>query len=181
MSAIAVRSTFVTTLAWIFIGLSAFACLITLAQNLMLQALLEPAMAQLDPPPGIPAPFAWMTAHMAWFFRAALAASAATLTASIGLLLRWNWARRLFIALLALAILSQIGGLAFQWWMFDNAGDLMASAKAPDDFTQGMQVMLAVIRIVGAALAVALAGLSGWLIIRLRRPAVREEFGARRG
>jgi hypothetical protein len=181
MSAPPVRSTFVTVLAWIFIGIAGFACLISLLQNIMLELVFQPALAQAAtqaPPADMPAPFAFLTAHIAWFFRAFLLLALFMLTAAIGLLRRKNWARQLFIALMAFAIVYQLGGLAVQWWVFHTMQDVMVSPpNAPADFARGMATMMTVMRVFGVLLALGLSSLSGWLIYRLRLPAVRQEFG----
>ncbi len=182
MSLSVIRSTFVTVLAWIFIGLSGFGSFIAILQNLMVQLLLAPTMAHMGPPPdaGMPAPFACMTLHMAWFFRAFLLLNLLTLGASIGLLRRRHWGRLLFIALLVLGIVYQIGGLVLQWWMVGGMHEAVAPAGAPREVLQGMQVFMTVMRVFSVVTALGLSGLFGWLIARLCRPAVREEFAAGR-
>lgn len=180
MSAPPVRSTFVTVLAWIFIGLAGFASLIGVMQNLMLELVFQPELNQAmahAPPTDMPAPFAFMTAHMAWFFRGVLLLSLLMLAAAIGLLLRKNWARLLFIGLMVFAIVYQLGGLVAQWWMFQSMHKLMLPPNAPADFARGMATMLTIMRVFGLLLAAGLCGLFGWLIYKLRKLEVRQEFG----
>lgn len=176
-----VRSTFVTVLAWIFISLAGFVTLIGILQNILLQLVFEPAMAQAHLPPTdapLPAASAWMLDHIAWFFRLVLLVSATLLIASIGLLLRRNWARRLFIAMLVLGIAYQAFGVIMQWWMFGSMTDAMfAPPNAPADVARGMQAMLLVVRVFGVLFAVAIGALCVWLIYRLKRPSVLVEFG----
>lgn len=179
MNTPSVRSTFVTVVAWVFIGLAGFASLIAVLQNIMVELVFLPAMHQAaTPAPVLPGPFGWFSNHFAWFFRAFLLLALMTLTAAIGLLLRKNWARRLFIGLLVFAIIYQLFGLAVQWWMADFMHEAMATPPdAPKDFEQGMRIMLVAMRVFGALLAVGISTLFAWLIYRLRRPAVLEEFG----
>lgn len=174
-----VRSTFVSVLAWIFIGLAGFATLIGILQNIMLQLVFLPAMAQASAQTAtMPPPFDWMFAHLIWFFRGVLLMAATMLTASIGLLLRKNWGRLLFIAMLVVTILYQLGGLVVQWWVVGTMADAMQMAPhAPDDFSHGMQAMLTVMRVFGVLLALGIGALCGWLIHRLSRPATLIEFG----
>lgn len=173
-----VRSTFVTVVAWVFIGLAGFASLIAVLQNIMVELAFLPAMhPAATPAPGLPAPFGWFSNHFAWFFRAFLLLDLMTLTAAIGLLLRKNWARRLFIGLLVFGILYQLFGVAAQWWLADFTHETMATPPdAPRDFEQGMRIMLVAMRVFGALLALSISTLFAWLIHRLRRPAVLEEF-----
>lgn len=181
MSAALARSTFVTVLAWVFIGLAGFTSLIALMQNLMLELVFQPSLthAAAIPPPahGMPLPFNWIISHFAWFFRGFLLLSLLTLTAAIGLLLRKNWARLLFMALMGVGIVYQLGGLVWQWWIFKPMSEAMALPPgAPANFEQGMHTMLIVMRIFGAVMACALTALFAWIIHSLRKPAIRQEF-----
>lgn len=168
-----IRSTFVTVLAWIFIGLAGMGSLIGVLQNIMLQIVFLPSMDQAmaghPPPPDMPPAFGWMTLHITWFFRGFLLLSLLWLAGAIGLLLRKEWARRLFIGLLVFGIAYQLAGMAFQWWMMDSMREQMLQMppKAPDDFAAGMDAMLTVMRIFGVLLAVGLSLLFGWLVKRL--------------
>lgn len=182
MNAPTIRSSFVTVLAWIFIMLSGLTSFIGILQNVMIQALFLPVMQQQAlhgfTPTGMSAPLAWMPTLMPWFFRAFLLLSLVTLTAAIGLLHRKNWARKLFIGLLALGIAYQLGGVAVQWWMFGHMGDMVAQMPgAPPRVDAVMQGMLTVMRVFGLMMALAFSGLFAWLILRLRRADVRAEFG----
>ncbi|MBD8874183.1 hypothetical protein [Rhodanobacter sp. DHB23] len=173
------RSTFVTVLAWVFIGLAGFATLIALLQNLMLQLLFLPEM-QAHPmppqPPGLPAPTQWMFGHMAWFFRGFLLVSSATLVASIGLLLRHEWARRLFIGLMGFAIAYQLFGLAWQWWFMGSMDAFTRAAGMPADAGAVMHGFMRVAQVFGTLMALVFCVLFGWIIRRLCSAQVRDEF-----
>lgn len=173
------RSNFVTVLAWIFIGMAGFATLISLLQNLMLQWLFLPTM-QAHPmqplPPDMPAPMQWMFGHMAWFFRAFLLASSAMLIAAIGLLRRHEWARRLFIALMGLAIAYHLLGLAWQWWFMGSMDTFMHAPGMPADADAIMHGFMRVMQVFTTLMALVFCVLFGWIIHRLHSPRVRDEF-----
>ena len=98
------RSGFVTALAWLFIVLGGFATLMGLLQNLMINLLLPIAVREegaKDPPWAA----AFMFDYIHLIFLGFLAVSALTLAAAIGLLLRRNWARLVFIGLMGFGIL----------------------------------------------------------------------------
>lgn len=179
MNALPQRSTLVTVVAWVFIGLAGFATFIAILQNIMFEMVFAPALQQATAStPSMPAPVEWMSHHIAWVFRAFLLLALATLTSAIGLLLRKNWARLLFIGLLALAVLYQFFGLVVQWWMGDFMQEAMAiPPHAPQDFERSMQAVFMVMRVFGMLLALGLSTLFAWLIYRLSRPAVIAEFG----
>jgi hypothetical protein len=181
-----VRSTFVTVLAWIFIGITGFASLIALMQNLMVQLIFVPLMQQQhvhmsqNLPPGMPVQMGWMFDHIFWIFRIFLMLSLAVLIASIGLLLRKEWARKLFIGLLAFGIFYQIAGLFFQWWYMSAVFDHFPLPPNPKpDEAQVMQVMqgfMIVIRVFSALMAVGIGILFGWIIKKLVSAPIRQEF-----
>ncbi|MCA9657379.1 MAG: hypothetical protein KC486_03475 [Myxococcales bacterium] len=154
------RSTFVTVVAWIFIVFSGMATLISALQNLLLQG---GALARGDGPGFGP------DASVTLIFAAFFVGSAVTLAASIGLLRRRAWARPLFIAMLVLFIVAQLGGLALQYATLAAFEDV----AAPDDFTR----MVAMIQVFSLIFAVALCGGFVWIIRRLLDPEVRAEFG----
>ena len=175
------RSTFVTVLAWVFIGLAGFATLISALQNLMLQWLFLPMMqqaqaAQAPLPPDLPAPMHWMFRHFAWFFRAFLLISATTLIASIGLLRRHEWARRLFVGLMGFAIAYQLLGLVWQWWFMGSMPGFMQASGAPADMDAVMHGFIRAMQVFSTLMALGFCVLFGWIIRRLRSTPVRDEF-----
>lgn len=176
-----IRSNFVTVVAIVFIALAGFATLIALLQNLMFQLLFEPMlqrqMATQPLPAGLPPAAAWVFGHMIWFFRAFLLLSAITLAAAIGLLRRHDWARRLFIALLALGIACQLPGIGLQWWWVGSVQHLMLPPNAPAHFADDMRGFMLAMRIFSALFAIVLCVLFGWIIRRLCSAPVRAEFG----
>lgn len=177
-----IRSSFVSVLGWIFVCLAGFGTLIGLLQNLMLQLVFLPAMQQqmaAQPlPPNMPAPMGWMFGHMIWFFRVFLLLSLTTLVAAIGLLLRRNWARRLFIGLMGFAIAYQLLGLVFQWWFMGSIRQLMPlPPDTPDHLADGMRGFVQAMQVFGTLMALGFSVLFGWIIRRLRSPPVRHKFG----
>lgn len=171
------RSTFVTVVAWIFIALSGFATIISVLQNIMIQTMfaspeLEKAMAA-PVPPDTPAFAAFLMHNIPLFFAAFLVVSAVTLAASIGLLLRKNWARVTFMGIMALGIVWSVGGLVMQFAMFSQMQDMAAAAPpgAPD-----MGAFFTAIAVVSVLFALGFSALHAWIIYRLRSPEIAAEF-----
>lgn len=171
------QSTFVTVVAWIFIALSGFGTVISILQNIMVQTMFRnPEMSQgmQALPPGAPPFAAFMATHPQWFFLGFLLVSAIMLASSIGLLKRRNWARLSFIGLLSLAILWQVGSLAFQFSMFSSMREQFSASAVhggPD-----MAPFFIAIAVVSVLFAVGFSVLFGWIIKRLLSPAVVAEF-----
>lgn len=176
------RSTFVTVLAWIFIALSAFGTLIAILQSVMLATMFaEPDVARAfagPMPPEMPAPLGLLMRHLPLFFVAFLLVSVATLVASIGLLRRWNWARLLFVGLLALGILWNVGGLVVNWSVIGAVQDTIGAPTTPG--APDPRSFLVAMLVASVLLTLAFAALFGWIIKRLLSPSIAAEFRRRR-
>ena len=176
MNTAVTRSTFVTVLAWIFIGLSAFGALIGVLQVVMLFTLLADSpfneLSVASPPEGIPAPAMFLMSHFKALFCLILAINVATLVISIGLLRRKNWARLAFSGLMGLGILQAVAGLAFQVWMFSAMKDMFE--VAPD--APNMEPFLIVIGCFSALFAAGFVWLYAWIIKRLMSKPIAAEF-----
>ncbi|HEY1142256.1 MAG TPA: hypothetical protein VGE88_18935 [Lysobacter sp.] len=170
------RSTFVTVVAWIFIALSGFGTLIGILQSAMVLTVFNtPEVAQAmnaPPPPGTP-PFAiFMMKYMVALFVFMLSLNAVTLVSSIGLLLRRNWARLLFIGLMIVGIVWNVAGLALQFFMFSSMREQLAAIPdAPD-----MGPLFVAIAVVSIVITLAFSVLFGWIARRLMSPDVVAEF-----
>jgi hypothetical protein len=172
------RSNFVTVTAWIFIGLSTFSTLISVLQNIMITVMFS-AQGGFPPPEAqqhMPPLFAFLFSHMRLYFLAFLVVSAATLLASIGLLMRRNWARIAFIGILALGIVWNIGGLVLQQWLASSMLEINREMRPPAEFEAVMRGMMIAIRIFSALFAIGLSVLFGWMIRQLRSTAIAAEF-----
>ena len=174
------RSSFVTVLAWIFIVLAGFATFISVLQNIMVNMMfpLDQMRAARAASPGMPPMFDFMFDNIRLFFLAFLVVSATTCFSAIGLLHRRNWARLMFVGILALGIAWNLGGLVLQQVMLNSMMNFPAVAKqsVPPDFEADMKGMMIVMRIFSAVVALAFSVLFAWLIKRLLSPSVVAEF-----
>ena len=173
------QSSFVTIVAWIFIALSGFGVVVTLLQNIMVQTMF-PSVLPTPPNAGaVPPLFAFIVANFKLVILIPLVIAAACLVVSIGLLKRRNWARILFIAMLAVGILWSIVGIAIQIALASSFGAMFAGLPAPPgapDFAHGFRTMLIVMQIFGALMSIGFMILYGWIIKRLVSPAIVAEF-----
>ena len=171
------KSTFVTTLAWVFIVLSGFATLISIAQNIMIQTMfndadLSGALATSQQSPDVPAAASFMASHFKVVFASFLLLFTTTLVSSIGLLKRRNWARWIFITLMALGIVWNVLGLVLQFVMFSSIPVPPVTSQDPVPFKS----MFIVIMILSTAMAIGVSALFGWIIKRLISQPVIAEF-----
>jgi hypothetical protein len=170
------RSNFVTVTGWIFAILAGGVSAISLLQNVMFHTLFrtDPAFDALASNKEELDQFQWMMKAMPWLMGLVFVASITTLTAAIGLIRRIEWARRIFLAMLALMILWQIGGLVHALW-FMGKMDAHLDA-APADIGRAFRTMQALM--VGATIVfgVLVSSLLAWLAWRLTRPEIRAEF-----
>jgi hypothetical protein len=176
----ATRSSFVTVIAWIFIVISGFMTFISLLQNILINTVfpfdkIQIARASAPPMPPI---FDFMFDYFRIFFLAFLLVSAVKLVSAIGLLRRWNWARLVFVGILALGVVSSIGGLLLQQVMFDSMMKFPTDAgrPMPPDFEANMRGMMIAMRAFSAVFILGFAVLYAWIIKRLLSPSVAAEF-----
>jgi hypothetical protein len=178
----AAHSSFVSALAWLFIVIAGFSILISVLQNALLQEIFLPSMhqalflANIDPDDVHAAAHASFSLTV-WFFRSFLLACLITLTAAIGLLLRKEWARKIFIGLMGFAIVYQIVALVFQWWFVGPTFmHLPTQPNTPTDTLHMMHSVMTAMKIVGTLMAIGFGVLFGWIIKQLCSASIRREF-----
>ncbi|GHU29054.1 hypothetical protein AGMMS50256_13000 [Betaproteobacteria bacterium] len=172
------HSTFVTVVAWIFIVLSGFGTIIAFLQNIMVWTMFRnPEVGQaMQAPPQVSMPSAitFMLNHFDLFVLAFLLIAVFTLTSSIGLLKRKNWARLSFVGIMVLGILWNLGGLVVQFSMFSSIQREFSIESMHDG--QDMQIFFVGIAVVSVLFAVGSSVLFGWIAKRLTSSAVVAEF-----
>jgi hypothetical protein len=171
------RSLFVTATAWVFIVLGLLASGATLIQNAHVASLM-PGL-HVTAPEAAPLPFVTglLMAYLPGVLAVGLALSLATLASAVGLLLRLDWARRVFIGVLATAIVVNIAGL---WLQHELVQSVVAStltrtalpAQVLDVFGHFVTAarVMAVLVTLGACFVLA------WIIRSLMSPVIRQEF-----
>ena len=107
------KSLFVTVTAWVFIVLAALASVSALLQNAAMASFL-PGLTVVGNVQPLPLLTGLLMGYLPWVVGAGFVVSLATLACAIGLLLRLEWARRFFIALLVLTIAANVAGLWLQ-------------------------------------------------------------------
>ena len=167
------RSRFVNFIAWMFILLAAFACEWAVIQNATQSSWSALAGDQSSLP--------WLTGllmrHVTWVYSAAIALSLAMIVCAFGLLRRIEWARRVFIALLMVAIGVDLAGLwlqqEFMHLLVDSALRQATLTPSAADVFGGVVTTARVLA--GFITLVASLALVG-IIRRLMSPSVRQEF-----
>lgn len=164
------RSVFVTTVAWVFIVLAMLTVLSLVVRNASTAALLS----------GLPAPRglgALLASYLPWVLAAGLALALATMAAAVGLLLRLDWARRVFIGLLLVAIASNLAGLWLQHELVQTVvSSTLSRSPLPTPVVDVFGGFVTASRVMGAIVTLGTCGLLGWIIRRLMSAAVRQEF-----
>jgi hypothetical protein len=168
------RSLFVTAVAWVFIVLGALASLSGLVQNATVASMAPGPLAGSQPLP-------WLTGllmgYLPWVVAAGLAMSVATLTCAIGLLLRVEWARRVFIVLLGVAIAANLAGLWVQHEIVQSiVNDTLRAAPLPAAAADLFGGFVAATRAMAITVSIAACAVLAWTIVRLMSPSVRQEF-----
>jgi len=169
------RSAFVTAVAWVFIALAGFATLIAVLQNIMIGVMFPAeAMREAENVKDMPAFARFMFSHPQAIFGTFLAVSAGTLISAIGLLRRKNWARLLFIGIMALGILWNVASVALPFFIFSSMPPV--PAHTPSDFKDSFDIMWKVMTAFTVLIAVTFACLFGWIIKRLVSHEIKREF-----
>ncbi|MGL6289949.1 MAG: hypothetical protein ACRC2H_04605, partial [Silanimonas sp.] len=164
-----------TVVAWIFIALTGFGSMVGALQIVMFETVMKPMGfedAMSNVPPGMPEGIAPFFQHFDLMIYATSAMTVLTLVASIGLLKRREWARKLFIAMMVVSILWQLGSLALQIVLQSQMMQMFTiEPNAPDmgPFFIGFMVF-------AGAIALAFSALFGWIIKRLVSPPIVAEF-----
>ena len=166
------RSRFVNFVAWMFILLAAFACEWAVIQNAT-----QPWASLAVDPSTLPGLTGMLVRHAPWVFSAAIALSLAMIVCAFGLLRRVEWARRVFIALLMVAIGVDLASLwlqqEFVHLLVDPALQGQTMSQQAAELFGGM---LTAARLLAGAVTLVASFALVVIIRRLMSPAVRQEF-----
>jgi hypothetical protein len=164
------RSMFVTAVAWVFILLAIAAVLSALLRH----AAADSVLASLPAPQGVARVLA---AYLPWVMGAGAFLSIATLAAAIGLLKRLDWARRVFIGLLLVAIAANLAGLWLQHELVQTVVEsALSRTPLPAPVSDVFGGFVTASRVMGVVVTLGICGLMGWIVHRLMSAAVRQEF-----
>lgn len=175
------RSGFVTALAWSFIILAGFATVITLFQNIMITLMfpmeeMRAAMREAQKSQPMPELFVLAFESFHLLFAAALVSSVVTLVAAIGLLKRQNWARLVFIVIMAAGVAWNLAALAMPFYMSDLFPEV--PGHAPPGFHDNFKLVWNIMIGFSVVMCLVFAGLFAWVVKRLVSSDIRQEFSA---
>jgi len=173
------RSTFVTVLAWVFIVIAGFATFISTLQAVMFVFYFPTEFfheAKPLPPEFDNAPILvrLMMNYMQWFFVLMWSLTLVTLVSAIGLLLRKNWARLVFVGLMMIGIAWMLAGLVMQHWVSGQFSRPMP--HAPPGAMDEMQTFAEIMYWGMLVFSVGMAVVFGWIAKRLLSRDVAAEF-----
>ncbi len=173
------RSTFVSVVAWIFIALAGFGLLISILQNIIIGLVSSQQeftkLLEESQKGQIPEFMLFMLENLQLIVFLTLLLVILLLAASIGLLLRKNWARKTFIAYMFVSCVYMIAGSILQMlWMNEilQAQGFNTSTASRSSF---MELMTA-IQYMAVIFNIAIGMLFGWIGWKLTCPAIRQEF-----
>lgn len=170
------KSLFVTVTAWTFIVLAALASVSALLQNAAMASFL-PGLTVVGNVQPLPLLTGLLMGYLPWLVGAGLVVSLATLACAIGLLVRLEWARRIFIALLVLAIAANVGSLWLQQEVMQSlVSSTLKSSPLPPLVADVFGGFVTAARVMAVLVTVGACLLLVWIIRRLMSPAVRQEF-----
>ena len=172
------RSLFVTLTAWAFIVLATLACTLGVIEHASL-ASWKPGLQGSVQGQALPAVTGLIMAYLPWVNGVGLLVSVAMLVAAIGLLLREEWARRVFIGLMVLTIAANLAGI---WLQQEFVGSLVDAtlrrAPLPAAAVDVFGGFVTAARVMGGVVTLFVCGVFAWIIRRLMSPVVLQEFAA---
>lgn len=184
------RSPFVNATAWITLCLSILGLLMLALQAAMFLAagragLFSKMQEQLALDPQASAFLSMALEWLPWLAVLFAVQNLLFVTASVGLLKRREWGRKLFITLLVLLIVWQIVMIPLQWSMMGHMQGLMMMGQEVRPEMQAimqaqMEATSIISRLFSAAFGLVFSALFAWLIWKLRSPRVRAEFATAR-
>lgn len=171
-----VRSTFVDVLAWLFIIFSGFGALVIALEIAFFQFIFNSEQMQQTFANAANSSHFDTSIFMAilhGILGFLLLLSIVMLASSIGLLKRKNWARVFFIVMLVIGII---------WNLLGAIGQILITLllhlglhDAPPE-TANVASVFTVASVIGVVFAIGFCVLFGWIIKRLRTPAIVAEF-----
>jgi hypothetical protein len=165
------RSKFVTGIAWMFMILAASMGASALLPHLVATA---SASAVRSPWPGLTGV---LMGNMPWVMAVVLLLALFTAGSAIGLLLRLDWARRMVIALLLLAIAANLLGLWLQQEVvLSVVHDTLSVATLPPPAMTVFGAFVTAARVLGVLMTLVGCSVLAWIIHRLMSTTVRQEF-----
>jgi hypothetical protein len=164
------RSVFVDLTAWVAIVLAALVSVVAGLQHAEATSMLP--QWQQSPLPG-----AGLLQYLPRALAAAAVLSLLLVAASVGLLLRLDWARRVFIGLLALAMAAHLFGLWLQHTVVRAlVQGTLAQGGLPAEAAGRFDGLAMATQVMGLVLTLAACGLLAWVMRRLMSEPVRQEF-----
>jgi hypothetical protein len=168
------RSLFVTATAWVFIVLAALTSISALVQNAAVASLMPQLRVATD---HMPILTGLLIGYLPWVVGIALVMAIATLASAIGLLMRLEWARRSFIALLVVAIVANLLGLWLQQEVLQSVvNSTLRTVSFPQQALGVFGGFVTAARVMAVFMTLVACGLLGWIIRRLMSAPVRQEF-----
>lgn len=168
------RSLFVTLTAWVFIVLAALATMSAVVQNAAVTSVLPGLRVSA---PELPLLTGFLLGYLPWVMGAGVVISLATLVSAVGLLLRLDWARRVFIGMLGFAIVANLLGLWIQHELVQSVvSSTLSSTRLAPEALGVFGGFVTATRVMAVVMTLAACWVLAWVIRRLMSPSVRQEF-----
>ena len=170
------RSRFVTATAWVFIVLAALASASALVQNAAVTSMLPGLQAGGKTHP-LPLLTGLLVGYLPWVVGTGLVVSFATLASAVGLLLRLNWARRVFIGMLSFAIVANLAGMWLQHEVVQSVvSSTLSAAPIPAQVLGVFGGFVTAARVMAIVVTLCACTVLAWIIRRLMSASVKQEF-----
>jgi hypothetical protein len=171
------RSLFVTLTAWVFILLGVLASASALIQNAQVASLMVGGFYHPVDVKSLPPVSGLLMTYLPGVLAAGLALSLATLASAVGLLMRLDWARRVFIGVLATAIVVNLAGLWLQHEVVQSVvSTTLTRATLPAQVLDVFGGFVTAARVMAVLVTLGACMVLAWIIRSLMSPVIRQEF-----
>ena len=170
------KSKFVTYLAWMFIITAGLGTFMAIIQSIVVSLFfpsneISQILNSSEAAEYIPAILPFIVSHIRLFLLVYLLAAGITFIASIGLLMRKNWARIFFVSIMSLGVIGNLAEMFFYGAMMSKMPVFPAELGMPN-----YQVIFPVLRIFATIIAIGLIILYAWIIKKLVSKNIKQEF-----
>ena len=170
------RSKFVTFIAWVFIVLAVAAGAWVVVQDAAVTAWM-PGLRRVVEGNPVPGLTGLLMGYLPWVMGLGALIALSTLASAVGLLMRLNWGRRAFIAMLTVAIVANLLGLWLQQEVVVSvASSTLSTVAMPAPAMSVFGVFVTATRVMAVLMTLAGCSVLLWIIRRLMSAPVRQEF-----
>lgn len=177
------QSTFVSVVAWLILAVYVFkaatgALQVVIFWTVYVMADFQLQLEEMRQDSEVPFWISAVFANMHWFATVSIVIAVGMIVVCIGLLLRKEWARRIFVVFLSLKVVLGLVGLVVFPLMVFSQGPWREFLDSSDPATGAVKAIFVAFMVVITGFTLIFNALYAWVAWKFTRPEVRQEFQA---